>query len=141
MATTLKEAISDLFSMRSWTPIWRRGAIAGKRPDRRSETRHFEGLTLRLLEASRPPTTAAGRLAVGILRRQGRTSLAKLVGRVAQELYFDEMRHGGWTLDIGLYGPELFVPDAISEIRAGDGILWKIERPEGEGDEVLSALS
>lgn len=115
--------------------------MAGERPEGSSETKGFEGLTIRLLEPSRPPVTPVERLAVEVLKREGRTSLTKLVEHVAREVYFDEVHRGAWVLDIGLYVPKLFVPNVTSELKAANGILWKIESPEEQGDEILPNLS
>lgn len=101
----------------------------------------FEGLTIRLLQASRSPTTPVERLAVEILKCEGRTSLTKLVERVARELYFDEVRKGAAVLDIGLFGPGLFVPNVVGELRLAEGILWKIEGLKEQADGVLPDLS
>jgi hypothetical protein len=56
--------------------------------------------------------------------------LGSLVERVASELYNEELRHGAWVLDIGLFGSSLFVPDVVSEIEARNGTLWRIDDPE-----------
>jgi hypothetical protein len=139
MAATLKETISDFFTVRSWKSKWRKGTMVGKGP--KGETEGVEGLTIRLLEASRPPVRSVERLAVEILKREGRTSFTDLVEHIARELYFDELRHGASVLDIGLYGPDLCVPNVASELKLGDGILWKIETPKEQGDGILPDLS
>ncbi|MBI2987054.1 MAG: hypothetical protein HYY45_09835 [Deltaproteobacteria bacterium] len=137
----MKEAISDFFTGGSRKSKLPGGVTAGKRFAEAPETKGLEGLIIRLLEASRPPATQVERLAIDFLTREGRISLKKLVEHVARELYSAEVRNGAWALDIGLYGPELFVRDVISEIRSGDQILWSIERPEREGNGLLSNLS
>jgi len=114
--------------------------VAGKRSERSSGAKGLDGFTIRLLKASRSPATTVERLSVEILKREGRTSLVKLVERVAREIYSDEVRSGAWALDIGLYGPNLFVSDVISELKSGNGILWQIEEPEGPGDGILPDL-
>ena len=140
MNTSFKEVISELFAVRPWKARSRADALAGKRAGGTSGKAR-NGLTVKLLEASRPPATPVERLAVEILRREGRTSIRKLVEHVARELYSAEVRNGAWALDIGLYGTELFVPDAVLELKSGDGILWKIEESGGERNGLLPDLS
>ncbi len=140
MRSTLKEAISDFFAGRSWKSKTAPGMVAGKRPERFSGAKGLDGSTIRLIKASRSPATTVERLSVEILKREGRTSLMKLVERVAREIYSDEVRSGAWALDIGLYGPNLFVSDVISELKSGNGILWQIEEPEGPRDGILPDL-
>lgn len=140
MTMRFKEIISDLFAARPWKARSHADTLIGQRPEGASG-KDFNGPTIKLLEASRPPATPVERLAVEILRREGRTSIRKLVEHVARELYSAEVRNGAWALDIGLYGTELFVPDAVSELKSGDGILWKIEEPGGERDGLLPDLS
>ena len=141
MSTTLKEAISDFFAGRSWKPKAASGMAAGKRPEGFSGAKGLDRFTIRLLKASRSPATTVERLSVEVLKREGRTSLAKLIERVAREVYFDEVRRGASALDIGLYGPDLFVTEVISELKAANSILWKIESPEERGNGVLPDLS
>ncbi len=137
---TLKEAISDFFTVRSWKSKLRGDTLAGKRPEGGSGTKGFEGVTIRLLESSRPPATPVERLAVETLKREGPTSFKRLVERIAREVYFDEVRNGAWILDIGLFGPDLFVPEVNFELKAADGVLWKIERSREESHGILSNL-
>lgn len=137
MTTILKEAVSDWILEIEVA----RGYDAGKRAKGGSETKGFEGPTIRLLEAARPPATPVERLAVETLKREGRTSLKELVEHVARELYSDEVRNGAWVLDIGLFGPDLFVPNVAAELKSGNGILWKIEGLKEQSDGVLPDLS
>jgi len=91
-----------------------------------------KGERVRLLEAGRrPPLTPVERLAVSALRREGALPLTLLAERVARDLYVEGLRHGGWVLDIGVFGQDVFVPDVIRELEAADGILWEIEALEG----------
>ena len=39
--------------------------------------------------------------------------MSEMVKRVAEEMYYDELRHGGWAADIGIWGPRLFERDAF----------------------------
>jgi len=75
----------------------------------------------------RQPATDIERLAVAALRQGSTTSLSSLVNRVARELYNEEVARGAGVLDIGLFGPKLFINDVAFELRAGNGILWDIE--------------
>jgi hypothetical protein len=141
MTRVFKQAVTDFFAAAS-----RRSRLKTGIPGRNSPkgVRGFEGspgAIIRLLEECRPPATPVEQLAINVLKREGRTSFTKLLEHVARELYSDEVRSGAWALDIGLYGPNLFVPDVVSELKSGDGILWKIEEPEGQRDGILSDLS
>lgn len=42
------------------------------------------------------------------------------------------LRSGGWAVDIGIFGTNLFVPHVTRELEAGDGALWRLETPERE---------
>ena len=75
----------------------------------------------------RQPATAIERLAVAALRHGSTTCLSSLVKRVARELYIEEVATGAGVLDIGLFGPDLFVHDVAAELSAGNGVLWYIE--------------
>lgn len=89
---------------------------------------------VRLLEPlRRSPTSPVEQLAVNILRQEGSISFELLVEYVVSDLYREELDRGAWTLDIGLLGKGLFVPDVVRGLKAGDGILWQIERPKGGG--------
>jgi hypothetical protein len=81
-----------------------------------------------LEEHHQEPSTYVERLAVAALKETGTQPLHRLVERVAAELYREELRHGATTLDIGLFGSRLFVPDVISELDARNGSLWRIEK-------------
>jgi len=141
MTKVFKQAVTDFFAAVSRTSRLKTGILGRNSP---KGVRGFEGsrgAIIRLLEECRPPATPVEQLAINVLKREGRTSFTKLLEHVARELYSDEVRSGAWALDIGLYGPNLFVPDVVSELKSGDGILWKIEEPEGQHDGILSDLS
>lgn len=88
-------------------------------------------IRVRLLDPSgRPPATPIEKLTVTALKDQGPTPFPALVERVARGIYLDEIRTGAWVLDIGLYGPGLFVRSVASQLRSGDGTFWKIEKSE-----------
>jgi hypothetical protein len=69
-------------------------------------------------------------LVVATLKRKGAISLDRLVEQVAFDLYREELRAGGWILDLGVFGSAPFVSDAARELEAGHGILWEIEAAE-----------
>ncbi len=86
---------------------------------------------MRLIDPpSRAPITSVERLTVATLKREGIIAFALLVERVASEVYSEELRNGAWILDIGLFGSRLFVPAVAGEIKARNGTLWQIEKPE-----------
>jgi len=140
MTRVLKQAVSDFFAAASRRSRLKTGIPGIHGPGKVRGCEGSGGAIIRLLEESRPPATPVEQLAINVLKRQGRTSFTRLLEHVAGELYSDEVRSGAWALDIGLYGPNLFVPDVISELKSGDGILWKIEEPEGQRDGILSDL-
>lgn len=97
-----------------------------KRMDRDKD---LGNLRVRLLEsAARLPTTPVEQWTVNCLKRGGPTPFSELVNQVADQLYLDEILHGGAALDIGLFGPKLFRSEVATELKAGDGILWKIRQ-------------
>jgi hypothetical protein len=51
---------------------------------------------------------------------------------LAESLYRHELRYGGWAVDVGLLGSSVFVADALQELQAGDGDLWKIVETDEE---------
>jgi hypothetical protein len=62
------------------------------------------------------------------LEKTGAVSFASLVHAVSEDLYAEELRMGAALLDIGLFGSRLFHNDVIQELRAGDEILWQINK-------------
>jgi hypothetical protein len=84
---------------------------------------------VRLIEPlPRPAATAIEKLTVSALNREGAIPFDSLVERVTSELYVEELSNGAWILDIGLFGKNLFIPDAVQEIKAGAGTLWQIDK-------------
>jgi hypothetical protein len=81
---------------------------------------------IRPLPPRRPPETPLERRALDRLDRNGREPLLRLATELAREAYGEELRRGGWVLDIGLYGPELFLGEVLTELRRADGVLWEI---------------
>ncbi len=109
----------------------RRWLLGPERAAARTAPLERGGRTVRLAEpASRPPLTPVERLVVATLKRKGAISLDRLVEQVAFDLYREELRAGGWILDLGVFGSAPFVSDAARELEAGHGILWEIEAAE-----------
>ena len=83
---------------------------------------------VRLIKPSpRQPETAVERLAMVALGHGAATSLSSLINRVARDLYREELAAGAAILDLGLFGPELFVNDVALELQAANGILWQFD--------------
>jgi hypothetical protein len=80
-----------------------------------------------IVPSRRQPETAIERLATAALGHGGTTSLSALITRVSRDLYREELACGAAILDLGLFGPELFVKDVALELRAANGILWQFD--------------
>lgn len=79
---------------------------------------------VRLLDGPRrPAATPVERLAVRALERDGVLPYPTLVLRVADDLYREELRRGGWNSDIGVWGSRLFVPEVERELGTSAGLL------------------
>jgi hypothetical protein len=76
-----------------------------------------------------------------LLDRSGAIGYEALVWRLSSFLYQREAKIGGWALDIGVFGASLFVSEARREVESGKGILWEIDSPREDSDELLSNLS
>ena len=84
---------------------------------------------VRLLDdPCRAPRTPSERRAVSMLAREGTQPLARLVDRVARDLYRDELHRAGWTTEIGCVSSAAFRDDAERTIEAAAGALWTIDR-------------
>jgi hypothetical protein len=83
-------------------------------------------LVVRLNLPARPPESTVELLATSILETAGSLPFDRLVERIADELYRQELRYA-WALDIGMFGSRLFVPSVAKEIETGNGSLWKIQ--------------
>jgi hypothetical protein len=81
----------------------------------------------------RAPTTDVERRVLAALAHHGPLPLQALVDRIAGELYRDELRHGGWALEIGLIGSALFRSDVQRAVEDATDILWVIEGPSAPG--------
>lgn len=54
------------------------------------------------------------RLVCRILEIDGPSAVSELVKRVAKEMYNDALKHGGSSVDIGIFGPSLFERDVFA---------------------------
>lgn len=75
----------------------------------------------------RTPRTPVEALVLALLERGRTMPFEDLVQRTARALYVDALRHGAGNVDIGVFGAEVFVPDVVRELEAGDRTLWEIE--------------
>jgi hypothetical protein len=62
------------------------------------------------------PQTRFGNLAVSGDKDQ--IPLSELAEQLAEDLYRNELRYGGWAIDVGLLGSNLFVDDAAPASRS-----------------------
>jgi hypothetical protein len=86
--------------------------------------------SVRLTHSNRSPQTRVEHIAAAMLSHKDQIPLSELVEQLAETLYRDELRYGGWAVDVGLVGSSVFVADALQELRAGDGDLWKISEED-----------
>ena len=77
----------------------------------------------RLNSSARTPVDG---IAAAMLSRNQQIPLCELAAQLAESLYRDELRHGGWVVDIGLLGSSVSVAVALQQLQTGDGDLWKI---------------
>lgn len=125
----LKQAISRFVSVKFF-----RGKAGATSPDAGKgqslgQGRGHNSVKVRPLESpARLPTTAVERLTLEILEERGEVDFDGLSQKVARKMYLDELGRGAALLDIGLWGPGLFLPEVTREIRARDGELWEIGR-------------
>ncbi len=127
MVMRLKQVMVDFPFMKYWQR---------KRPAALSQRGRTEGLSqageegkgvrMRLLSLpSAVPTTEIEHSTVKLLREKGEVDFDRVLREVARQVYLRELRRGS-AVDIGLWGPGLFLPQVAQEIRARDGELWKI---------------
>src|ERR1044072_2219265 len=76
-----------------------------------------------------------------LLDRTESIAYDELVWGLSSFLYEQEVKIGGWALDIGVFGASLFVPEARRELELAKGILWEIDSPRKDSNELLSNLS
>lgn len=65
------------------------------------------------------------------LAEDGITLFTSLVDHVSAELYSQAIRDGAWAIDIGLFGSALFASEVARDLQAANGVLWRIEEPDG----------
>ena len=87
-------------------------------------------LEVRLLVARDAPAPSDAVDAIlALLRRAGRMRLDALVRDGAEMLYRSELVRGGANVDLGFFGPGVFVPAICGALNAGHGRLWEIAAP------------
>jgi len=89
--------------------------------------RASQGIVRLLAEPRRVPATPEEECAVAFLAREGPQALHRLVDRMARDAYRDEVRRGGWAVDIGVLGSAPFRSEASRAVAAGAGFLWIID--------------
>jgi hypothetical protein len=77
-------------------------------------------------EADRRRPTRIERTVLNLLEPVQELPLDKLVILVAEALYREELRAGGWAVDVGLFGKNLFANEARRVLEDGNGELWQI---------------
>ena len=131
-AEVLKQTITGLIPIKL-----RRGRdlsdVLSKKPGHKvAKDKDSAQIHVRLLEpVQRLPITPVERLAIRRLKGTGSMPFNQLVALVAKDLYHEELRAGAGVLDIGLFGSGLFTRDVTRDLKAGDGILWKIKQEKG----------
>ena len=90
---------------------------------------------------SRPARTETEKFVLQLLEESGPIGYDDLVSRLSSFLYKQEVKIGGWALDIGVFGASLFVSEARRELELGKGILWEIDSRRKDSDGLLSNLS
>ena len=131
MANTL-QAVTDFISIKLRRSKNLSGALSKKSGRGAVKNDDPAQLSVRLLDPpSRLPITPVEQLAICRLKGTGSMPLNQLVALVAKDLYRKELRAGAGILDIGLFGSRLFTRDVNRELKAGDGILWKIKQAKG----------
>jgi hypothetical protein len=66
-------------------------------------------------------------IAVSSLPEREQMPVSELAEHLAEKLYRDELRHGGWAVDLGLLGPNVFVAEALQALRVCNGDVRKID--------------
>jgi len=92
-----------------------------------AESRSPCGAILRPIAEPKRPATAIEKVVVDTLSQQRALTFETAVASVAESLYRDELRAGGWMIDLGLFGNRWFLDDARRLLWAGDGELWQID--------------
>jgi hypothetical protein len=100
-----------------------------------------EGRVYSIKPISRPARTETEKFVLRLLDRRESIAYDELVWGLSSFLYEQEVKIGGWALDIGVFGASLFVPEARRELELAKGILWEIDSPRKDSNELLSNLS
>ncbi len=87
-----------------------------------------------LADTRRSPITLEERLIVRELEGAEPRAVDDLVVSISRTLYREEWQRGGWTADIGIFGPTLFAPDIARALEAGNGQLWTITQRSPRAD-------
>jgi hypothetical protein len=90
---------------------------------------------------SRPARTETERFVLQLLDARNAIAYNELLSRLSSFLYKQELKIGGWALDIGVFGASLFVSEACRELELGKQILWDIDFRRKDSDGLLSNLS
>lgn len=91
----------------------------------------LDGNAMLILKDAGRARTDMERLVCGILQSEGPKTVSDLVKRVADEMYYEELRNGAWAVDIGIWGPSLFNRDALALV---DAMTDRCLAVEGEND-------
>lgn len=90
---------------------------------------------------SRPARMETEKFVLQLLADSGAVGYDDVVARLSAFLYKQEVKIGGWALDIGVFGASLFVSEARRELESGKGIFWEIDSAREDSDGLLSNLS
>lgn len=82
--------------------------------------------TLKLKDAGAARTDEE-RLVCRLFRTEGPCTVSEIVQRIAQEMYNEELKHGGGVADIGVFGPRLFERDARALVECMRGRCLSVE--------------
>jgi len=85
------------------------------------------GTVTKLERPLRPPTTRIEKRVLAVLASEGPLPFDALVGRVADDLYRDELRHGGWAAEIGVIGSGAFRAGVERAMEQATDVLWTVE--------------
>jgi hypothetical protein len=79
--------------------------------------------------ASAATLTREERLIMLTLAGAGALTVEDVLRRVSPLVYREELQRGGWSVDIGMFGPRVFAPDVARALAGGNGRLWTITSP------------
>jgi hypothetical protein len=104
---------------------WQLGKMFTRNEPLREASEAKQG-TIRLMEIPRRAPETPIESEIAAVLRDGEISYQRLVRRVAELLYRDELRRGAGASDIGLFGSCLFDGDVTAALEAGADVLWEI---------------